>query len=220
MIALPLNLVPTFEARLERAWGHRAWCKARDALAISFGLCGLRWNEVSNMRFRDIDEHEGRLVVRSAKGGIRRTLPVGVHIIEALRCLTIKQRPKGISERLGLCFYSRPGQQLRYEHINRRLRDWTNRVFGRPYTFHCLRHTAAVRVYQETKDVLIVQRFLGHKSLMWTETYLRSLTDPGFVGLPTYCTQSAFKPRLFDPDDKLGRGNGPTWTPPARRAAA
>lgn len=220
MISLPLDLVPVFEQRLEKAWGHRSWTKARDALAISFGLCGLRWNEVSNMRMIDIDPHEGRLLVRSAKGGIRRTLPVGVHIISALQCLLIKQRPVGMAARQERCFYSRPGQPLRYEQINRRMHEWTKKVFGRAYTFHCLRHTAACRMYKETKDVLVVQRFLGHKSLMWTETYLRSLTDPGFVGLPTYCTATAFKPRLFDPDNKLGRGNDPTWTPPGRRVAA
>ena len=42
-------------------------------------------------------------------------------------------------------------------------------------TIYSFRHTAAVKLYENTLDVLRVQRALGHKSVTTTENYLRSL---------------------------------------------
>lgn len=39
-------------------------------------------------------------------------------------------------------------------------------------TFHCLRHTCAIRLYRETKDVKIVQTILGHRDLRNTMIYV------------------------------------------------
>ena len=39
------------------------------------------------------------------------------------------------------------------------------------YTVHSLRHTSATYLYKETKDILIVKKFLGHSSLQSTEIY-------------------------------------------------
>jgi hypothetical protein len=43
-------------------------------------------------------------------------------------------------------------------------------------------------VYEATRDVLAVQRFLGHRSLQWTESYLRSLVAVDVAGMPGFCT--------------------------------
>jgi len=202
MIPMPLELVPLFEQRLEKCWSNLKWTKARDAIAISFGLCGLRWNEVTNIKWNDIEPVAGQLLVRTAKGGNKRTLPIGLPIIRALTCLRSKQPPKGMARHNGYALYTSRGGQLRYEHIRRRQKQWTTIVFGRAYSFHCLRHTAAIRVYKATEDVLTVQRFLGHKSLLWTETYLRQMSDPGFKGLPNFCDHSTIGLKLFDPENK------------------
>jgi hypothetical protein len=87
----------------------------------------------------------------------------------------------------GFVFLTSSGKRLSYEAVLRRLRVWSRHVFGRAYSFHCLRHTAAVRVYEATRDVLVVQRFLGHKSLQWTDVYLRSLLAVEVNGLPGFC---------------------------------
>jgi integrase/recombinase XerC len=39
-------------------------------------------------------------------------------------------------------------------------------------TFHCLRHTCAVRLYKKTKDVKLVQMVLGHRDLRNTMIYV------------------------------------------------
>jgi site-specific recombinase XerD len=43
------------------------------------------------------------------------------------------------------------------------------------YSVHDLRHSFAVKLYQETKDVYAAEKALGHANVGVTETYLRSL---------------------------------------------
>jgi integrase len=38
-------------------------------------------------------------------------------------------------------------------------------------TFHCLRHTFAITLYRKTKDVLLLKRAMGHKSINSTMVY-------------------------------------------------
>ena len=185
MMPLPSAGVVAFEDFLRERWSSKRYATRRDALACSLGLAGLRWEEVSRVRWTDVDQRDGRLAVRSAKGGIRRILPIGVCFASALRLLRFYGGQRFGDEHV---FLTLKGKRVAYEHMNRTIRRFTLIVFRRPFTFHCLRHTAAVRMYEATGDVLKVQRFLGHRSLMWTEVYLRSLVDPGFEeGLPTFC---------------------------------
>lgn len=44
-------------------------------------------------------------------------------------------------------------------------------------TLYSFRHTAAVNVYRKTKDVYVVQKILGHGSVMVTLKYLRGLGE-------------------------------------------
>ena len=203
MLALPMDRVSRFEEFLVGFWRDCScsWVYRRDALAVSLGLCGLRWEEVSRVRVCDLDPG-GNLDVRSAKGGVRRTIPVGVGVVSALRLLCLESR-RQFGEASPVFCVRCSGRPLSYEQIKRRMREWTKTVFGRPFSFHCLRHTAAIRVYRATRDVLAVQRFLGHQSLRWTETYLRSLEVVEVAGLPAFCGPPLNGPRLFDPDGEV-----------------
>ncbi|MCF7741518.1 MAG: tyrosine-type recombinase/integrase [Candidatus Marinimicrobia bacterium] len=42
---------------------------------------------------------------------------------------------------------------------------------GDKRTFHCLRHTFAIRTYFETRDIYLVKKLLGHASVKTTEIY-------------------------------------------------
>ena len=41
------------------------------------------------------------------------------------------------------------------------------------FRFHDLRHTAATRLYKATRNLKLVQRFLGHANIQMTLRYLR-----------------------------------------------
>jgi integrase len=44
-------------------------------------------------------------------------------------------------------------------------------------TIYSFRHTAAVQLYRRTKDVYLLQKLLGHSSIVVTLKYLRSLGE-------------------------------------------
>jgi len=85
MVPLPLRLVPEFEARLERAWWRRSRSRTfrRDALMVGLGLCGLRWIEVHSLRASCVDNFQGAVRVFTAKGGVGRTVRVGLSWVSA-----------------------------------------------------------------------------------------------------------------------------------------
>jgi hypothetical protein len=115
-----------------------------------------------------------------------------------------------------MMFVTRAGTSLTWLGIRRFVERATRKAFGRSYTFHCFRHTAAVRVYRRTRDVLAVQRFLGHNSLQWTQSYLRSIEVVDVGGPVAFVEHTG--PRLFDPescvDSAVRDRNG---DPPSRR---
>lgn len=202
MKPLPLSLADSFESRIERAWCLRSlsWAKRRDACAIGLGLCGLRWAEVGAMRRDDLDRVDGNLGVRTAKGGINRRVPVGLSLTAGLLQVWRDLPPKGAAIRTRFAFYTQRGEALSYESLLRRTRDWTGRHFGQAYTFHCLRHTAAIRMYLATRDVVAVQRLLGHQSLRWTSVYLAQLEVCRTEGLPGFAESKPAGLRVFNPD--------------------
>jgi len=199
MHAIDLQSADRLEAALQRAWRHRSLAKARDALAMSLGLCGLRWAEVVSVRLKDIDSIQCLIIVRSAKGGVRRKLPISSYFCDSLKLLVVnghRSRAAQIEDRV---FTTRTGEVLRYEQVARRTREWTKRVTGRSYSFHCLRHTAALRAYTNTRDVLCVQRLLGHRSLRWTEEYLRAVQAVETRAMSSVATGQRATLRLYDP---------------------
>jgi len=199
---LPLDLVVDFEERLERMWWSKSWARRRDALAIGLGLCGLRCCEVLRSQIRDVLPVDEAIRVRTAKNGVGRIVRVGRSWISAMQAVRAERPPKGKLRDSHLLFYTSKQRPLAYEELRRRMASWTMAVFKRPYSFHCLRHTAAVRMYEATKDVKAVQEFLGHRSLQWTSVYLASLVIRDFEpGLPKFAKDDrGTSLRLFDPD--------------------
>lgn len=60
-------------------------------------------------------------------------------------------------------------------------------------SIHAFRHSFAVRVYRQTRDVLLVQRALGHSSVNTTMRYLRTLAPEDFTeALLSYNPQTEF----------------------------
>jgi len=200
MFPLPLDGVENFCARVERAWLNGRLSVRRDALCIGLGLLGLRWVECSRLVVGDLLKDRALVHVPSAKKGVPRIIPTGQSWMLAM--LAVRRAYPGYAPD-GFLFVTRTGQQLKYPNILRRCRAWTEIHFGRSYSFHCLRHTAAVRHYLATRDVLSVQRLLGHRSLKWTAEYLASLQIIPSAGLPPFVEGRLKGPRLFCPDDNL-----------------
>lgn len=76
------------------------------------------------------------------------------------------------------------GTPVRRETFNRMARKIFDALLGAAHglTFHSLRHTFAMRVYAESRDLFLTKQLLGHASVSTTEIYARSLAE-----LPEAC---------------------------------
>lgn len=196
VVPLPGDKLEAFEGWLARRWFDASFYQARGAVACSFGLLGLRWCEVERSRVGDLMPEAPALFVRTGKRGRARTIEANAELLRA--AIAMRRRVDGGDDRV---FVTREGRGLLYRDIRRFVGRATKEVFGRPFSFHCFRHTAAVRVWQRTRDVLVVQTYLGHKSLVWTQAYLCTLCPP-LTGGPVAFSGggTGAKPRLYDPE--------------------
>lgn len=141
-----------------------------EAALIVALMCrqGLRCVEVSRWAVEDYDRARARMTVRG-KGDEERTIPVGDDVVVLLDGW-LAGRTSG------------PVVGRTPARLSRLVRGWMESagLKGGPYdgrSAHALRHTAASDLYDATKDVKAVQRFLGHANVATTDRYLRAGED-------------------------------------------
>jgi integrase len=189
---------------LEKVWYYStSTARRRDALMMGAGLMGLRCCEVLRVRRKDVVIEGELLRVRTAKKGRRRTIGMGKSWLCGARLLMLDDREASGEDLLFRTKYRTP---VRYEQILRRCREWTKKATGEVYTFHCLRHSFAVSMYEKGMDVLEISRALGHKSLQWTSVYLATIVPCETAGGMAFTREDGVKPplRIFNPREEVG----------------
>ena len=131
-------------------------------------FAGLRRGEIPLVQLSDlIDEPDGRTLLVHGKGGVERLVPVADHLDAAIRQYTKAQ---------GITRWLFPG--LNDGHISATwIGKLVNSELPQPWTLHGLRHRVATTVYQQTKDLIVVQQLLGHASVATTQRYLAFTSD-------------------------------------------
>jgi len=151
----------------------------RAILELVYGT-GLRLSECVRLDLQDLSLLEGRLLVRSGKGGKDRALPLVGRAAAALSFYLREVRPQlARSPREEAVFLARDGERLSRSALQARLGHYGQalglRMKLRP---HLLRHTCATHLLQGGADIRHVQRLLGHKEIRTTAIYTRvSVTD-------------------------------------------
>lgn len=143
------------------------------AFLMSVYACGLRLSEATHLRVTDIDRARRQLRVRQGKGAKERVLPLSERLIQELESYWRAQR-------LG-----RPGHDCPWlflgeghEPINRSTgqniyyRAVKKSGLRRKGGIHVLRHSFASHCIEAGLDLPLVQRLLGHSSLLTTARYL------------------------------------------------
>jgi integrase len=146
---------------------------------------GLRCSELCGLRWSDIDFEEGFLCVNQAL-----TRESGVTYIDETKSKTSTRRipvPKSLLERLA---EARSHSEHEYvamvnehhvtpDHFNERQMEAFYNSLDIPkdlrLTAHELRHTCGTLLYEDTKDIYYVSKFLGHSDIgITTKTYIHS----------------------------------------------
>jgi site-specific recombinase XerD len=135
---------------------------------------GLRLSEAIHLKTTDIDRARMQLRVRQGKGGKERVLPLSVRLLHELEGYWRAQRSH------------RPGQDCPWLFLGTKPHQPINKATGQNIYYraveesglrrkggiHCLRHSFATHCIESGLELTLVQRLLGHASLLTTARYL------------------------------------------------
>jgi len=128
---------------------------------------GIRLGSALALETRDVDLERGELALRKTKGDVPTSVPLSRAVREHLRSYL-----KGRAD--GPLFTGRNGRTLGARHVQRRLAIWCRKAgVERRISPHDLRHSFAIRLYRQTRDLLLVQQALRHRSIASTTVYAR-----------------------------------------------
>jgi site-specific recombinase XerC len=153
----PAARLPVSDAALERA--REAATDPRDRLMLELAArAGLRRAEIAGLRFADLlDTDDGPVLRVTGKGHRTRVVPVCEDLAAMVRAAApVYVFPAGADGHLA------PGTVG--EHLSRML--------GPGWSGHALRHRYASKAYAADRDLLAVQRLLGHTSPATTQVYV------------------------------------------------
>lgn len=169
----PRALKPEEEQALFRRLARaKTWAERRDRALFAFiALSGVRLSAALAIEIEDVDLAAGEVWLRTAKGGGERRLVVGAGAREALA---------GWLREIGSgpLFPTRDGLPMGSRQARRRLSQWLVLAgVTSSASPHWLRHGFAMRLYEKTGDLLLVQAALHHKTLAATVVYAQCSTE-------------------------------------------
>jgi integrase len=125
----------------------------RDGNLIRLALLtGARASELLNIKTQDLSENS--VLIFGLKNSDDREIPIPSDLAVSLKNQSKNKKLFDIS-------YQRLNQIWQMYRPNNK-------------TFHSLRHTYAMRLYDTTKDLLLVQQALGHRAIQNTTVYARA----------------------------------------------
>lgn len=128
----------------------------RDGLIMALALkTGARAQEILELTKGDINAYEETLFIHGLKGSNDREIPLEKRLFGYL-----VEHARDLKDHHRLF-------PLTYTRL-RQIWIWYRPV---PKKFHSLRHTFAIRLYQKTKDLRLVQVALGHRNITNTMVY-------------------------------------------------
>ena len=135
------------------------------ALFATLLLAGLRIGEALALRAEDVDLQRMELRLRRTKAGADDRFPLSKSLAAVLGPY--------VQGRKLYMFEGPSGRPLTARHARRQLRQWLERAGLPTLSPHGLRHSFAMSLYRRTKDPLLVQRALRHRSVVSTAVYAR-----------------------------------------------
>lgn len=130
----------------------------RDTLMLDLlRTYGMRANELLNIKPKDINQVTKAVRVSGSKGSNMREFPLSDLLFERL----MKEAGKCLMDDwlvFPICYVRLYQIWLFYRPVKKKL--------------HSLRHTCAVNLYRKTKDIKLVQKVLGHRSMANTMIYV------------------------------------------------
>ena len=161
----------------------------RDTLILNFLLeTGCRNHELTNLKYEDIQE--GYIFFKVTKNSKPRVVPISKKLKKLmLRYERMKEehfRKNKTQENMqDYYFLSRSGNKLHTVNVGQVVqRACEDLGIARHKAYpHNFRHTFAVNMLKNTKDIYLVSKLLGHCNVTITEDYLKGLTKMDIIDM-------------------------------------
>jgi len=134
--------------------------------------CGLRVEEVSNLRLGDIDLKRGRIIVQQGKGGKGRVVYVSDDANDALVAYLKIRSHYRIKKVFLVEKGTYKGQSISVRGIQKRIEYYAKKT-GMKVSCHRLRHTMATQLLNAEAEVETIQDLLGHNWITTTQRYCK-----------------------------------------------
>jgi integrase len=128
---------------------------------------GLRYRELLNLPWKNVDLEKKRLKVEGPKSGKARFVPINSLLHEIFERLRLK-RAEG------------SGRIFPFKNVRTAFENACRRAKVEDFHFHDLRRTFGTRLLEKGVDIVTISRLLGHSSVLVTQRYLHpsdSLSD-------------------------------------------
>ena len=178
-------LNPTECARLCSCPNKKTLLGTRDyAILKVFLNCGLRKQELINLDVKDFCNEDNNywLIVHGKGNTVDEQDLMNMHVIEAIKKYLAKAG-HGDDPNAPLFQPLKGKNKLSTLRLNRRSVDFLIKKYSKQAQLtksvhaHTLRHTFGTQLQSITKDVIIVQRAMRHRSLSSTMIYLHTARD-------------------------------------------
>jgi len=136
------------------------------AILYTIYSCGLRLNELLNLRVDDIRSKDAYVFVKGAKGKKDRRTILSGYLLELLRKYYIKYKPSY------WLFEGQSGGKYSAKSVQNIFRKAQKKSGTNPWsTPHTLRHSFATHLLENGENLRNIQVLLGHESSKTTEIY-------------------------------------------------
>jgi integrase/recombinase XerD len=168
------------QMRYQTFYGQRN----RAMLAVYY-CCGLRKSEGINLEIKDIQNDRLTIHVRKGKGNRERYVPVTAQTMQLLteymhveRARTVQQNETQ-TEQFFITEFGTPctGQAVSMVFRSLIRRCGNSEIQAKQPSLHTLRHSIATHLLQQGMDIVLIQQFLGHKTLDSTQIYTHIINE-------------------------------------------
>lgn len=171
---LPKVLTEDEQQALLDQFNDRYWTPHRNrTMCLAMLDAGLRVGEVVALKMEHVDLTTRRITVREGKGAKDRRVPVVERLAEALSGW-YERRVEEVGEQCTWVFPTRTGNAVHPNNVRRFVkREARNAKVAEVdrVSPHTLRHTFATDVLNETGNLELVRRLLGHADISTTQVY-------------------------------------------------
>ena len=173
---LPKPISVDEQEQLINIFNTRYFNSRRNRYMIKLFLStGLRLSEMLDLCWKDINLMTGQLKVVQGKGKRDRMLWISDTMLEELQSWREDQAKNiGVTEYV---FSNRYGKRLADRDVREMVNRYSENAINKKISPHALRHSFATDLYRETKDIMLVQKALGHEYLNTTMVYTHLVDD-------------------------------------------